>query len=139
MSYGKNALLRKLVPKSYHFDGYNELNCPNTRDKPFFTEGSTAIGDYYLNTRLDSYANLILEYNSVCPYSKISFEPYTLYFEDFIKLLRTALEEESDFITFEIQTTYRPLDCNGCKQINKDCKSILKNKPSIVMAAVLLK
>lgn len=136
MSYGKSTLLRRLVPKSYHFDGYNELNCPNTRDRPFFSEGSTRIGDYNLNTRFDSYGNLVLEYNSVCPYGKISFKPYFLHFEDFVKLLRKALEEESDFITFEIKTTYQDLDCRGCNQSNKDCKSILEKRPSITMAAV---
>lgn len=138
MSYGKSTLLRKLVPKSYHFDGYDELNCPNTRDRPFFTEGSITVGDYNLNTRFDTSGDLVLEYTSVCPNGVISFKPYILSFESFIQLLRTALEEGSDFITFKIQTEYRTFNsyCDGCTDRNKDCKSLLKNKPSITMAAV---
>lgn len=140
MSYGKNSLLRKLIPKSYHFDGYNELNYPNTRDKPkpFFAENVTQIGQYYLTTRIDQSNNLILEYSSVCPSGIISFEPYTLSFESFIELLRKALQENSDFITFDIQTSYQYTDglCKTCSYKNKDCSSLFRQKPSSVMAAV---
>lgn len=138
MSYSKSSLLRKLIPKSYHFDGYNELNYPNTRDKPFFTENVVQIGDYFLTTRIDSGGNLILEYSSVCPNGIISFKPYILSFESFIELLRTALDEGSDVITFEIQTSYKYTDgnCTRCVEKNKDCSFLLKNKPSTVMAAV---
>ena len=83
MSYGKSSLLRKLIPKSYHFDGYNEVKCPNTRDKPFFAEGVANLGNYYLNKRIDNSGNLILEYSSVCPNGYISFKPYILSFESF--------------------------------------------------------
>lgn len=138
MSYGKASLLRKLIPKSYHFDGYNELNVPNTRDKPFFSEATSQIGNYYLTTRIDGAGNLVLEYSSVCPYGVISFKPYILSFERFIELLRTAVKEESDFITFEIQTIYNHMSryCNGCIDWNKDCSSLLRAKPSTVTAAV---
>lgn len=140
MSHGKSSLLRKLIPKSYHFDGYNELNYPNTRDKPkpFFAENVTPIGHYHLTTRIDSSNNLILEYASVCPSGIISFKPYTLSFESFIELLRKSLAENSDFITFEIQTTYRYADglCRSCPYKSKDCSSLLKTRPSSVMAAI---
>lgn len=138
MSNDRSSLLRKLTPKSYHFDGYNEVNYPNTRDKPFFSENVVPIGDYYLTTRIDYEGRLILEYSSVCPNGMISFEPYILSFESFISLLRTALEEDSDFITFEIRPIYRTnyRKCIGCAEKNKDCSSLLKGEPSSVMAAV---
>lgn len=138
MSNDRSSLLRKLTPKSYHFDGYNEVNYPNTRGKPFFSENVVPIGDYYLTTRIDYEGRLILEYSSVCPNGMISFEPYTLSFESFISLLRTALEEDSDFITFEIRPIYRTNSrkCIGCADKNKDCSSLLKGEPSSVMAAV---
>lgn len=138
MSLSNSSLLRKLIPKSYHFDGYDELNYPNTRDKPFFSESVTKIGDYYLTTRIDKSDNLILEYSSVCPNGVISFKPYVLSFESFIELLRKAIRESSDFITFEIQTSYKYTDgfCKTCSYKNKDCSSLLKTSPSSVMAAV---
>lgn len=138
MSYGKSSLLRNLVPKSYHFDGYNEVNYPNTRDKPFFSESVTQIGQYYLTTRIDKSDNLILEYSSVCPNGIISFKPYILSFESFIELLRKSLAENSDFITFEIQTSFKHTDdlCKTCSYKNRDCLSLLRTQPSSVMAAV---
>lgn len=138
MSYGKSSLLRNLVPKSYHFDGYNEVNYPNTRDKPFFSESVTQIGQYYLTTRIDKSDNLILEYSSVCPNGIISFKPYVLSFESFIELLRKSLAENSDFITFEIQTSFKHTDglCKTCSYKNRDCLSLLRTQPSSVMAAV---
>ena len=136
MSYGKSSLLRKLIPKSYHFDGYNETKCPNTRDKPFFAEGVAKLGEYYLNKRIDNSGNLILEYSSVCPNGLISFKPYILSFESFIELLRTAIDEESDFITFQIQTTYKPCSDTRCLDKNTHCSHLLKDKPHTLMAAV---
>ncbi len=137
MSYGKSSLLRNLVPKSYHFDGYNEVNYPNTRGKPFFSESVTQIGQYYLTTRIDKSGNLILEYSSVCPNGIIFFKPYTLSFESFIELLRGSLSENSDFITFEIQISYKYTDfCENCFSKNDDCMTLLKERPSSVMAAV---
>lgn len=140
MSYGKSSLLRKLIPKSYHFDGYNEVNYPNTRDKPFFSENVTQIGQYYLTTRIDKSDNLILEYSSICLNGIISFKPYVLSFESFIELLRKSLSEDSDFITFEIQTSFKHTDdfckCRNCSYRNIDCSSFLKTQPSSVMAAV---
>lgn len=140
MSFDNSSLLRKLIPKSYHFDGYNELNYPNTRDKPkpFFSENVTKIGDYYLTTRIDKLGNLILEYSSVCPNGVISFKPYLLSFESFIQLLKNSIKESSDFITFEIGANYKYTDgfCKNCSYKNKDCSSLLKASPISVMAAV---
>lgn len=140
MSFDNSSLLRKLIPKSYHFDGYNELNYPNTRDKPkpFFSENVTKIGDYYLTTRIDKLGNLILEYSSVCPNGVISFKPYLLSFESFIQLLKNSIKESSDFITFEIEANYKYTDgfCKNCSYKNKDCSSLLKSSPTSIMAAV---
>lgn len=138
MSLSNSSLLRKLIPISYHFDGYDELNYPNTRDKPFFSEGVTKIGDYYLTTRIDESDNLILEYSSVCLNGVISFKPYVLSFESFIELLKTSLKESCNCITFEVQANYKYSDgfCKTCSYKNKDCSSLLKTSPSSVMAAV---
>lgn len=138
MSYGKSTLLRKLTPKSYHFDGYNEVNFPNTRDKPFFAENVTQIGQYYLTTRIDDSDNLILEYSSVCPNGIISFKPYCLSFENFIELLRKSLSESCDVITFQIQTNFKYTSsfCVKCHNRNEDCSTLLSTQPKSVMAAV---
>lgn len=135
MSYGRSSLLRKLIPKSYHFDGYNELNCPNSQGKAFFEEGIAKLGDFNLVTRFDNKGNLVLEYSNVCPYGIISFEPYKLSFESFVELLRNALNENSDFITFEIHAEYLG-PCSKCQAKNSSCSSLLKRRPSTIMAAV---
>ena len=53
MSSDNRSLLRDLVPKGYHFDAYNELNSPNSRDRPFFEEGVVPIGKYYLSKKIN--------------------------------------------------------------------------------------
>lgn len=145
MSYDKSSLLRKLVPKSYHFDGYNELNFPNSHNKPFYAEGTKKIGNYYLTTKLLKDDVLSLEYSSVCYQGLIKFKPYELTFENFIKSLRKALKENSDFITFEITADYWYADyrsynpyyrCNNCSEKNAACSFLRKHKPNKLMAAV---
>lgn len=140
MSYDKSSLLRKLIPKSYHFDGYNELNFPNSHNQPFFAEGTKKIGKYYLTTKLTKSDVLSLEYSSVCPQGVIKFMPYELTFEDFIKSLRKALEENSDFITFEIKADYWLYDsyyrCSNCSEENDACSFLTHHRPTKLMAAV---
>lgn len=138
MSSSNSSLLRKLIPKSYHFDGYDELNYPNARAKPFFTENVVEIGNYHLMTKFDTSGNLVLEYSSVCPNGIITFKPYVLSFEKFIELLRKALELESNFIDFKIPVSYKsPYGfCDYCSNVNYDCLSIKNTKPSYVTAAV---
>ena len=84
MAKDKTYAIRQLVPKSYHFDGYNELNCPNSRDKPFFGDNIINMGEQHLTIlHLDS-QTIPLQFSSVCPPGKIYFMPYTLKFEDFV-------------------------------------------------------
>ncbi len=81
MSFDKTSLVRQLIPKSYHFDGYNEINCPNSRDKPFFAENTIPMGKYFLSTRLIDPNTISIEFESVCDRGKIIFQPYTLSLE----------------------------------------------------------
>ena len=139
MAKDKTYAIRQLVPKSYHFDGYNELNCPNSRDKPFFGDNSIKMGEYYLTTRLQDYQTLYLEFASICPLGKISFEPYKLDIDTFINKLKKAVNENSDFITFSIIPWYPLADtiCNNkCTDKNADCSQLLNHSPSKIMAAV---
>lgn len=130
MSSDNRSLLRDLVPKGYHFDAYNELNSPNSRDRPFFEEGVVPIGKYYLSKKLAKDDALILQFSSVCPHSYISFEPYVLSFEEYIKLLREALKNKSDFITFDIPIIERSgtdgYYCRNCSDKSKDCSALRK-------------
>lgn len=139
MSYDSSSELRSLVPTSYHFDAYNELNSPNSRDRPFFEEGVVTLGDYYLTKSLDG-NTLILQYSSVCPNGHIKFRNYRLTFDDYIALLQKAIREKSDFITFDIPVWYYEpcygIYCRNCERKNDDCCYLSKNKPETVKAAV---
>ena len=80
MSNANDTLIRRLVPKSIHFDEYNEINCPNSRDKPFFSDNSYTLGNHTLSAILskDDQYMLIMNFESVCPYDMITFSTYTL-------------------------------------------------------------
>lgn len=131
--------IRNLAPKGYSFDAYNELNSPNSRDRPFFEEGSVKIGNYFLHKHFGRNGDLILSFSSVCPNGKILFKDYSLSLQKFVALLQGAIANKSDFITFDIETfvTTNPTNCGyNCGSKNQDCMYIIKNKPDIVTAAV---
>lgn len=138
----KTSLVRNLVPKSYHFDGYNELNCPSPRDKPFFSENVIHIGKHFLTIRKKSQDEVILEFSSICPNGKITFTPYTLTFDDFVKKLQEAVQTSSDFIHFEIEKktdfAYSGLkECQDCPDFLPICsKKFLNSQVEIFTAAV---
>ncbi len=138
MFHGNNSAIRNLTPKSYSFDAYNELNSQNTRDRPFWESSTIKLGNYYLNKKFENNGDLVLEFSSVCPNGAISFQPYRLTFSNYIECLRKALDERSDFITFEIPITYKTCYYNSkrCNCRNKDCSYLLKSTPSFAIAAV---
>lgn len=137
MPYNNSSMVRGLVPKRYHFDAYNELNSPNSRDRPFFEDGVVPIGDYFLVKKLESSDTLVLQYSSVCPNGRISFKPYRLTFKKYIEMLQMALKENSDFITFDIPIEYNyGHSCSKCSDANKDCSYLLRNTSSSETAAV---
>lgn len=138
MSHGSSSELWNLVPKGYHFDAYNELNSPNSRDRPFFEEGVVPLGDYYLTKSFEKSDTLVLQYSSVCPYGLIPFKPYRLTFDEYVKLLQNAIREKSDFITFDIPVAkvQDNIYCRSCQNQNADCTYLRKNTPDTVSAAV---
>lgn len=137
MLYDNSLAVQNLIPKGYSFDAYNELNSRNTRDRPFFESSTIKLGNYYLNKKFENNGDLILEFSSVCPNGAISFEPYKLSLNNYVELLRKALDEKSDFITFEIPITYKTCPYSTrCTSKNKDCSYLLKNCPSFAIAAV---
>lgn len=137
MSYDKTSLLRELVPKGYHFDAYNELNSPNSRDRPFFEEGTIPIGEYYLSKRFENDDTLVLQYSSICPKGHILFKPYRLTLETYIEMLLDATKKRSDCILFEIPVRYSLSDyCSYCNDKNTDCLHLLKDIPKTKVAAV---
>lgn len=133
----KASLVRQLVPKSYHFDGYNELNCSNSRDKPFFADNIIPMGEYYLTVRMENKNQIVLEYGTVCPKGEITFKPYKLSLETYVSKLQKAIQDGCDFITFEIFPQYNYDTCSRvCSFKNDDCTAMRKNKPNKVLAAV---
>ncbi len=130
MSNKTSLLVRKLAPKSFHFDGYNELNCPNQRDRPFFSDNVIPMGDHYLTTRLLGRDTLSIEFSSICPVGEITFKPYLLNLETFVEQLKKAVQHGCDFITFEIYTQPRNFQssaCRTCSSKNKDCSKMCNN------------
>ena len=133
----KASLVRQLVPKSYHFDGYNELNCQNSRDKPFFADNVIQMGEYYLTVRMTNKNEIVLEYGSVCPKGEITFKPYKLSLETYVSKLKAAIQEGCDFISFEIFPQYNYDSCSRvCSFKNEDCTAMRKDHPKKVLAAV---
>ena len=138
MKPNKASLVRQLIPLSYHFDGYNELNCPNSRDRPFFSDNVINFGEHYhLSIQLVEQDKISLTFSSVCPKGRITFEPYLLTLEGFVSKLKDAVNTDRDFIPFEISVQQRPHTiCNSCKISTKDCRELLKNSPEKVFAGV---
>lgn len=138
MSYGNASAVRELVPKGYHFDAYNELNSPNSRDRPFFEDGIISIGKYQLLKRLEPDGSLLLQYDNVCHKGHICFKPYWLSFDKYVEMLREALKERSDFISFEIPIEYGyiPHSCWHCEEKNQDCSHLVNEESSTSIAAV---
>lgn len=132
------ALLRQLIPKGFHFDGYNELNCPNSRDKPFFSDNIIPMGEWFLTTRLHTAQTLRIEFSSVCSCGKIIFEPISLTLDDFAYKLKNALNTNSDFITFDVKVSYNETSeyCSRCAAKNTDCTELRKHRPHKFMGAV---
>ena len=131
-------LVRNLVPKSYHFDGYNELKCPNSRDRPFFKDNTIEMGNYFLSIRLEDSSHLSLNFESVCKEGNIKFKPYYLSLEDFVLKLKKSIQDGSDFITFEIIPEYfcDKARCIKCPYMRKDCKQLTLNRPKKIYAAI---
>lgn len=135
----QEALIRKLVPKSVHFDGYNLVGCKG-RDSPFFGDNVITMEDYKLTVRQIEYNKVSLEFQSVCKEGKICFLPYSLTFEDFKSKLENAVKTGSDFISFEIIPHFEAdmSFCTQCPTKCKDCLGMMKDKNHLktVMAAV---
>ncbi len=138
MSFEKTSLVRQLIPKSFHFDGYNEVNCPNSRDRPFFCDNTINIGSYDLSIRMLNEKTLSLEFASVCKIGHITFKPYIITIEEYVSKLKEALNTNSDFISFEITPVYDKslYSCYGCNLKNNDCIQIRKTHPRTILAAV---
>ena len=141
MREDNTALIRQLIPKSLHFDAYNEINCQNSRDKPFFSNNSVSIGKYVLTTRLVNKDTLTIEFESICPYGNISFETYTLTLREFVSKLQEATRTNSDFIYLKIcvNSNLPAENCKNCSYQNKNCKYFQSNEVKEVYAAVSFK
>lgn len=137
MDQGK--LIRQLVPKSVHFDGYNLVGCKG-RDSPFFGENAIPMGDYTFSVRQINNDTVSLIFQSVCKEEKIRFLPYLLTFEMFKSKLKKAVKTGSDFISFEIKPAFETSinSCTQCSTKSRDCTRMMKNKdhPETVFAAV---
>lgn len=138
MNQGKAVALKRLVPKSYHFDGYNEINRQNSRDKPFFSQNTVSFGErYYLHIKQWADEYVILNFESPCGYGMIAFGSYHLSFDEFVSKLTQAIQDDADFITFKIPVKYGDRKiCAPCLDENEACMMLLKTKPKSVMAAV---
>ncbi len=138
MTNDKTFLLRNLRPNNYHFDGYNKIKCPNSRDKPFFSDNTIDMGKYTLTTLLVNNNKLSLEFSSICPFGDIIFAPYELTLTGFVDKLKEAIQTGADFISFEVTTSY---SCTRgtrklCKSYSKDCENLLLKNQKIIYAAV---
>lgn len=132
MQTGNMSLIRQLIPKSYHFDGYNEINCPAPRGQPFFTNGVIPIGKYWLTLKLSDENTLSMEFQSPCECGAITLEPFLLTLDNFISKLNQAVRDNSDFIYFDIKVRYG----RRCTCHSRDCKELQTKHPSKVLAAV---
>lgn len=136
----KTLLLRRLCPKSYHFDGYDVVNHHPFFPRPFFSTHKVeemTTKDYTLSVDYhEDIDSIELKFESVCHKSVITFEPYYLRFEEFAEKIKNAVEKSCDLIEFKIKTKYEGYCMASCCNENPYCTSILKTKPDYMMAAV---
>lgn len=133
----KANLVRQLIPKSFHFDGYDLVDCRNARDKPFFCDSVIPMGKYTLTIRRVSLEKISLEFESVCRSGVIYFKPYYLTIDEFVSKLKNAVKTGSDYIYFEIIPVYETRNCcTRCFDKTIDCKRMMEDCPNIVVAAV---
>lgn len=138
MNYDKASLVRQLVPTKYHFDAYNQVNCPNSRDKPFFSDSIIQFDDeHHLTISLVNRDKISLTFSSVCPHGEIRFQPYYMTLKDFVSNLQEAVKTGRDFIPLEISfsSSSRGL-CYSCNDGNTSCKELWKTPSQKVYAAV---
>lgn len=123
----KSYLVRQLVPKSFHFDGYDMVNCRNRRDKPLFEDDVIPMGTHYLTTHLEGKDTLSIEFSSICPVGEITFKPYYITVDEFALKLKKMMQDGCDFITLEIQIQsphYHAPSCRTCFSMNPDCSKL---------------
>lgn len=131
------SLVRQLVPKSYSFDGYNEINCSCPRDKPFFSDHTVNMGNYCMTVRLSDSATISLIFASTCNFGKVTFETYNLKLETYVSKLKKAVQNSCDFITFGIKVNYESQStCATCVGKNKSCQYLWHKRPKVCFAAV---
>lgn len=133
----KTMLIRQLVPRSFSFDGYDEIGC-QARDRPFWGDNIIPMGDYILTVRRNDMDSISLLFQSVCSKKNVLFSSYELTFDEFVEKLKDAAKTRSNFIKFEIvpiwpETFYC---CAHCQDETIDCKKLRTNRPKTVMAAV---
>ncbi len=137
----KTLPLRRLVPKSFHFDGYNELHCPNSRDAPFFTPNSVEMGKHLLNISTDGSDTISLNFSSPCSDYYISFEPYNLSISEYAEKVRDAVYSDRDFITLDIKVKRnfnKGISHFGCEYCHKtsSCAFYKNREKESFMAAI---
>ena len=128
--YDKSYLVRQLVPKSFHFDGYDMVNCPNRRDKPLFMDNVIPMGTHYLTTHLVGKDTLSIEFSSICPVGEITFKPYYITIDEFALKLKKMMQDGCDFITLEIKIQcehFHAPSCRKCVSRNPDCSKLRNN------------
>lgn len=138
--YETEDLVRMLVPKSFHFDGYNEVNCPNVSKRAFFGENIFKIGNHQLITHLEDRNTLSIYFSSVCEEKRIVFESFRLSLNDYIIKLKNALKTDTDFIIFKIPVSYDDLNCYHCQYYcnhkTMACENLNSGTLSYVLAGV---
>ena len=146
--------LLTIVPKSFHFDGYNIFNSPNNSSKPFFSNNTYYLGNYILQIKMGynhfSGDYIELKFESPCKFYKhdfvncrVDFSSYTLSIDDFARKLSNAVKNNSDFITFDIPVRYCSLPNCVCPDIcdrksnsAEPCFRLIKDHPKNLTAAV---
>lgn len=139
MNYEQTSFIRQLIPKSFGFDAYNSINCPNFREKSFFSNNVIPMGTHYLKTRLVSDTLVKLEFSSVCPKSEIQIMPYYLTLDKYISKLKMALKENCDFISLSIKIQNccnRSVRHHRCKLETIDCIDLRKSRTKISKARI---
>lgn len=139
MNYEQTSLVRQLIPKAFSFDAYNSINCPNFREKIFFSDNVIPMETHYLKTKIVSDTLLKLEFSSVCPKSEIQIMLYYLTLNKYISKLKIASKENCDFISLSIKIQNccnRPVRHHRCRLETKDCINLRKSRTKISKARI---
>ena len=104
MPFDKKNLLRKLIPKSYSFDGYDAVAIEDGIRAPLFSDHSIVMNNFTVDFLYYPAKELVIikfEDKAIGRHFQ-SFDNYQLSIDNLAKMLKEAIQNGADFISFPV-------------------------------------